>query len=67
MHKPVELILNYAKSRSPARIERWNLHLQEYHFSTVYTQGQDNPSDFLFRHSSPDILSVEQESAEHSM
>ena len=62
--KPAELTLNNAKSRPPARIERWNLRLQEYHFSTVHTKGQDSPSDFLFRHPSPDISSVEQESAE---
>ena len=62
--KLVELILNNAKSRPPARIERWNLRLQEYHFSTVHTNGQDNPSDFLSRHPSPEVLSVEEESAE---
>ena len=62
--KPVELILNNAKSRPPARIERWNLRLQEYHFSTVHTKGQDNPSDFLSRHPSPEVSSVEEESAE---
>ena len=62
--KPVELILNNAKSRPPARIERWNLRLQEYHFSNVHTKGRDNPSDFLSRHPSPDVSSVEQESAE---
>ena len=44
---PVELILNNAKSRPSTRIERQNLHLQEYHFSTEHTKNQDNPSDFM--------------------
>ena len=65
--KPVELILNNAKSRPPARIERWNLRLQEYHFSTVHTKGRDNPSNFLSQHPSPDVSSVEQESAEQNV
>ena len=62
--KPVELILNNAKSRPPARIERWNLRLQEYHFTTVHTKGQDNPSDFLSRHPSPEMTHTEEKSAE---
>ena len=49
--KPVELILN-PKSKPPARIQRWNLRLQEYDFSVVHTKGIDNPSDFLSRHPS---------------
>lgn len=52
--KPVEMILNNKKSRPPARIERWNLRLQEYSFTTVHTKGVDNPSDFLSRHPSKD-------------
>ena len=40
--KPVELILI---SKPPARIERWNLRLQEYDFTIVHTKGVDNPSD----------------------
>ncbi len=48
--KPVQLILNNPKSRPPARIERWNLRLQDYDFDVSYTQGLDNPSDFLSRH-----------------
>ena len=50
--KPVELIFNKKRSQPPARIERWNLHLQEYNFTTVYTKGVENPSDFLSRHPS---------------
>ena len=52
--KPMELILNNKKSRPPARIERWNLRLQEYNFTTMHTKGVDNPSDFLSRHPSKD-------------
>ncbi|CAB3998121.1 uncharacterized protein K02A2.6-like, partial [Paramuricea clavata] len=48
--KPVELILNNPQSRPPARIERWNLRLQDYDFNVRYTKGLDNPSDFLSRH-----------------
>ena len=52
--KPMELILNNKKSRPPARIERWNLRLQEYNFTTMHTKGVDNPSDFLSQHPSKD-------------
>ena len=62
--KPVELILNNPKSRPPARIERWNLRLQEYHFSAVHTKGQNNPSDFLSRHPSPEVSYSEEKAAE---
>ena len=48
--KPVELILSNPQSRPPARIERWNLRLQDYDFNVSYTKGLDNPSDFLSRH-----------------
>ena len=62
--KPVELILNNAKSRLPARIERWNLRLQEYNFTTVHTKGQHNLSDFLSRHPSPEVSHMDERSAE---
>ena len=62
--KPVELILNNAKSRPSARIERRNLRLQEYHFTTVHTKGVTNPSDFLSRHPSPEVSHVDERSAE---
>ena len=48
--KPMEMILNNPKSKPSARIERWNLRLQDYPFDVVYTKGQHNPSDFLSRH-----------------
>jgi len=50
--KPVQLIFNNAKSKPPARIERWNLRLQGYDFTVVHTKGTLNPSDFLSRHPS---------------
>ena len=62
--KPVELIFNNKRSRPPARIERWNLHLQEYNFTTVYTRGVENPSDFLLRHPSKVSSNHEQLTAE---
>ena len=62
--KPIKLILKNTKSRPPAHIERWNLRLQEYHFTTVRTKGPSNPSDFLSRHPSPEIFHADQQSAE---
>ena len=62
--KPVELIFNNKRSQPPARIERWNLHLQEYNFTTIYTKGFENPSDFLSRHPSKGTSSNEQMTAE---
>ena len=50
--KPVQLIYGNAKSKPPARIERWNLRLQGYNFSIVHTKGTENLSDFLSRHTS---------------
>ena len=62
--KPVELIFNNKRSQPPARIERWNLRLQEYNFTTVYTKGIENPSDFLSRHPSKEISNNEEQAAE---
>ena len=49
-HKPLKLILQNPSSKPPARIERWNLRLQQYNFSIVYRPGKDNPTDYLSRH-----------------
>ena len=46
----VELILNNPRPQPPARIDRWNLRLQDYDFNVRYTKGQNNPSDFPSRH-----------------
>ena len=48
--KPIELILGNPESKPSARIERWNLRIQDFDFDTMYTKGHDNPSDFLSRH-----------------
>ena len=48
--KPVQMIFSNARSKPPARIERWNLRLQGYNFHIVHTKGSQNPSDFLSRH-----------------
>ena len=48
--KPMELILGNPKSRPRARIEHWNLRIQDYTFDIVYRNGIENPSDFLSRH-----------------
>ena len=62
--KPVEFTFSNEKSKPPARIERWNLRLQEYDFSTMHTKGTDNPSDFLSRHPSPDVANKQELAAE---
>ena len=60
--KPVELILSNPKSRPPARIECWNLRIQDYDFEIVYKQGAQNPSDFLSRHTFTDTTGKSQSS-----
>ena len=50
--KPVQLIFSNPKSKPPLCIEHWNLRLQGYDFEIVHTEGSQNPSDFLSRHSS---------------
>ena len=50
--KAVELIFNNPKSKPPAHIERWNLTLQGYIFEVKHTKGNENPSDYLSRHTS---------------
>ena len=49
--KPVQLIFSNPKSKPPPHIECWNLRLQGYDFEVVHTEGSQNPSDFLSRHS----------------
>ena len=48
--KAIELIFNNPKSKPPARIECWNLRLQGYDFEVQHTKGNENPSDYLSRH-----------------
>ena len=62
--KPVELILGNKKSKPSARIERWNLRVQDYSFKVIYTKGIDNPSDFLSRHTPQDTACTTENSAD---
>ena len=48
--KPIQMILNNPISKPPARIERWNLRIQDFDFDIQYIKGPHNPSDFLSRH-----------------
>ena len=48
--KAIELIFNNPKSKPPARIECWNLRLQRYDFEVQHAKGNENPSDYLSRH-----------------
>jgi len=56
--KPVEMILNNSMSKPPARIERWNLRIQDFDFDIRYVKGMNNPSDFLSRHHSSSTTSL---------
>lgn len=47
-HKPLEIIYS-PKSKPSARIERWVLRLQPYHFNVVYKPGKENIADTLSR------------------
>ncbi|PIK41369.1 hypothetical protein BSL78_21779 [Apostichopus japonicus] len=53
-HKPLESIINNPKSNPPARLERWNLRLQDYNFKLEYKPGKDNPADYMSRHPIPE-------------
>ncbi len=48
--KPLELIWNNPRSKTPARIERWGLRLQPYQFRIEYRKVTGNPADFMSRH-----------------
>ena len=49
-HKPFEYIFQPKASKPPpARIERWQLRLQEYDFNVVYRPGSQNLADSLSR------------------
>ena len=49
-HKPLEIIYGTTRSKPSARIERWVLRLQPYHFNVIYKPGATNPADYLSRH-----------------
>ena len=44
--------LQQSQIKTTTSIERWNLRLQGYDFEITHTEGSQNPSDFLSRHSS---------------
>ena len=50
--KTVVLIFNNPKLKPPAHIKCWNLRLQGYDFEVQHTKGNENPSDYLSRHTS---------------
>jgi hypothetical protein len=55
-HKALVPLFQNPKSKPKARIERWALRLQPYEFNIEYRTGQDNPADYLSRHT-PDKTS----------
>ena len=42
-HKPLEVIYGTTRSKPSARIERWVLRLQPYHFNVIYKPGATTP------------------------
>ena len=54
-HKALETIYNHPSNKPPARIERWQLRLQNYNFTVKYGKGSGNPSDYLSRHPNQSI------------
>ncbi|CAB4008646.1 hypothetical protein BSL78_21779 [Paramuricea clavata] len=48
-HKPLERIFSNPSAPN-ARLERWALKLQPYHFTISYSPGKTNPADYLSRH-----------------
>ena len=63
--KPIEMVLGNPKSKPPARIEHWNLRIQDFDFDIVFTKGCDNPSDFLSRHPCEEIDKLQETAAEN--
>ena len=54
-HKPLETIFNNPNSKPPARIERWRLKLQPYHYRVQYRPGKSNAADYMSRHPSTQV------------
>ena len=49
-HLPLETTFNNPKTKTPARIERWRLRLQQYNSKVKYKLGMMNAADYLSRH-----------------
>jgi hypothetical protein len=49
-HLPLETIFNNPKTKTPARIERWRLRLQQCNSEVKYKLGMINAADYLSRH-----------------
>ncbi|XP_061173730.1 uncharacterized protein LOC133182897 [Saccostrea echinata] len=49
-YKPLEIIFDNTRSKSPARIERWRLRLQPYDFTVEYRSGKGNQADYISWH-----------------
>ena len=54
-HKPLETIFNNPNFKSPARIERWRLKRQPYHYRVQYRPGKSNAADYMSRHPSTQV------------
>ena len=49
-HNPLVSILGNPNSKSPLRVERWALKLQQYEYNIVYQTGETNLADYMSRH-----------------
>ena len=49
-HKPLVSIFNKPGSNPPARIANWIFKLQNYDYTVIYRPGENNPADYLSRH-----------------
>ena len=48
-NKALEFIFKRNGKKTPARIERWSIRLNEYDFEVLHRPGKDNPADYLSR------------------
>ena len=66
-HKPLVSLFNNPSFQPSARIERWLLELQQYHFTVEYRPDASNPANYASRHpvGDPESHSYDIESAEH--
>ena len=52
-HQPLQTIFGNPRAKLPARIERWGLRFMAFKHRVVHIQGNQNPSDYLSRHTAP--------------